>query len=81
MLIITLKKNKRTKYSFIILLYKLGKRRPLRKLGTFFFNFKLNKYILNIDFFFLLYLFNAFGVFFTLNFFKQIYKYTTIFKL
>lgn len=52
MLIITLKRNKRYKDSFVVLLYNLGKRKPIRKLGKFYYNFLLNKFILSIDFFF-----------------------------
>lgn len=55
MLVITLKRNKRYKDSFIVLLYNLGKRKPVRKLGKFYYNFLLNKFILSIDFFFLIY--------------------------
>lgn len=80
MLIITLKKNKRTFNSFIVLLYNIGKRKPLRKLGKFYYNFKLNKFILMIDFFFVLYLCSFFGVHFTLFFFKEVYKYSSSFK-
>jgi hypothetical protein len=81
MLIITLKKNKKYYNSFSILLYNLGKRRPIKKLGKFFYNFQLNKFIFSFDFFFLHYIFYNAGVSFTFYFFKQLYKYVSTFNL
>jgi len=81
MLILVLQKNKRTFYSYSLLLYNKGKRRCLRKLGVFYFDFNLNKFILKFDFY----------VFMILCFFSKIliskllyiviYKYASIFKL
>jgi hypothetical protein len=81
MLILTLQKNKKYVNSFIILLYNIGKRRPIKKLGKFFYNFKLNKFILTFDFFFFNYVFLNMGVYITISFFKYLYSYVSKFFL
>lgn len=77
MLYITIFKNYRTKNTFIIVLLKKGQRKIIRKLGKFYYNKQLNKYILSIDLFLINKLINN-GVIFTNLFSKVIYKQSSI---
>jgi hypothetical protein len=80
MLVITLQKKRNCRYSYSVLLYNKGKRRVLRRLGKFFFDFRVGKFILSVDYFFILFLFKFYGVVFTEVFFKVVYKYVSHFR-
>ena len=81
MLVLVLKKNRRTKNSFSLLLYNKGQRRCLRKLGLFYFNFNINKFILKLDFYLFVILCFFYKIVISNLLYKIIYKYVSIFKL
>jgi len=81
MLILVLQKNRRTLYSHSLLLYNKGKRRCLRKLGVFYFDFNLNKFILKFDFYVFMILCSFSKILISKLLYIIIYKYASIFKL
>lgn len=73
MFYLTLKKNYNYRCSYIIVLVN-GKRRVLKKIGTFGFNKYLGCFVLLLNMFQLLGYFNK-GIIFNKNFYKYILQY------